>query len=156
MTPVSRIPPSRVAGSAVRSASRLRLLVWHVGCCVLGEGCLYVAPIEMIPVNSPPVIQDPADLFNEKVVIADYVYLKVVASDADEDELYFGWTGVPADVEIPPDPPFPDLHNGETWWTSIYKVPRDLRLDGRSITVLVSDGEPADAVEVEWLLTVEN
>ena len=69
--------------------------------------------------------------------------------------MVFFWSGVPADVEIPADPPIPNVRDGVTWWTSIYKVPRDPRLDGLTISVLVSDGELDDRVQVEWLVTVE-
>ncbi len=153
---MSQVSQARVGSRRLRSTSNAALALWHVGCCLLGEGCLYVAPIEMMPVNSPPEIQEPDDLINEKVLIADVEYVLVAATDPDEDPLYFFWSGVPADVEIPPEPPIPKVNDdGVTMWTSLYKVPRDPRLDGRAIQVKVSDLEPLDDVTVQWLLTVE-
>lgn len=155
MTPMSRIAGPARSRTPWRSTSEAGLALWHVGCCVLGGGCLYIAPIEMMPVNSPPEIQYPGAQYNEKVLIADVERLRVIATDADEDDLYFLWSGVPADVEIAPDPPFVETIDGVTVWTSIYKVPRDPRLDGRQIQVHVTDFEPLDAVDVYWQITVE-
>lgn len=126
---------------------------WHVACFCVLPGCLYIAPVETLPLNRQPVIVAPIDDLNELVLIADIENVRVIARDPDEDALFFDWSGVPSDVEIPPDPPSQQDFEGQTLWLSTYKVPRDPRIDGQLIHVVVSDLQ--DPVTVEWTVKVE-
>lgn len=103
--------------------------------------------------NHPPDIVIPADPVNDLVLIADIEKIDVYARDADDDELFFHWSGVPADVAIPADPPQPLLYDGEVLWLSTYRVPRDVRIDGKVIEVQVWDG--VEDAFAEWQITVE-
>lgn len=128
---------------------------WHVLCFILAPGCLYIAPVRTLPVNNPPDIVDPASLENDLVLIADVERVNVIARDLDEDPLFFVWSGVPSDVAIEPEPPQPVDFGGQTLWLSTYEVPRDKRLDGRTIQVNVFDPENRPVVTVTWFVTVE-
>lgn len=103
--------------------------------------------------NHPPQVVFPPDEENELVLLADVEKVDVVAFDEDGDLVLFDWSGVPADVEIPPDPPQPLNYGDQPAWLSTYRVPWDQRIDGRTIEVVVSDLDKD--VTIEWHVTVE-
>lgn len=123
-----------------------------MGCISLLPGCFYIAPVE-VAVNQAPEIVIPTSANNQLTLIADIEKIDVYAFDPDDDELLIVWSGVPADIQIPPDPPLLVTQGDETLWLSTYEIPRDPVMDGRTVRVEISDIELFTVAT--WAITVE-
>lgn len=119
---------------------------WHVACFTCLAGCFYIAPLELPPVNSPPVPLNLDPPYEYELTMAqDVEQLMVAANDPDDDVLDFIWEGLPQGVV----PVNDDLTNGQY---SYVMVPRDPEMDGHVISCVVTDGD--ETIEVSWRLVV--
>ncbi len=117
-------------------------------------GCLYIAPVVSEPVNTAPDILDPPEWddnpngrFLRLLINPNVNTLKVVATDADGDELRVSWN-----VPIAHDTRVAEDDDNTTFFVDL---PRDEILDGNVISATIWDVRPVpEEVQVRFLLEV--
>lgn len=142
-------PGSREA----RSSSLLVFFPWHIACIPLLSSCLYVAPVWSPPVNRRPEILQPETTTGLVLVMtAEQEVLTVLASDPDDEPIFFFWTPPPGAV-------VEDKYgvSGDEDFTIYYttlSIDHDPRLDGRTIQLLVTDGNEGNQQFLRWTVEV--
>jgi hypothetical protein len=142
---VSRVGVARAGGPSPRSAWKLLLLAWHIGCIGIGAGCFYIAPVKRPTVNRAP---DVITSTESPVLLDRPIRLQVVARDPDGDDVWFFWEP----SEIPAQTTELD-RDGEVVWLSTLDVSADQFPEGGEVRCTVSDLD--EELSLRWTLQVE-